>query len=166
MAQVELARQFRQSNDVKDREQALNLLDEVRSTCEDPELLESAALEVARIHTLREEWQTAAEMWKEYLAREEWLMARAEANYQLAACRDKLGETDEALEAYLATYVNYEGFIDWSSRAFLRTALIQRDRGRPEQALEVLTDMMARMGHLSHPVIDRARTLHHQWKSQ
>jgi hypothetical protein len=63
----------------------------------------------------------------------------------------------------LITYIHYEGHIEWSSRAFIRTALIYEERGEYEKALGILDDMMDRLGHLSHPIVDKARTLHQRW---
>ena len=99
------------------------------------------------------------------LAETQWLMARGEATYGLAVSLDELGLREEARRHYLTTYIHFEGQIDWSAPAFLRTALMAREDGEPEQALQVLGDMMSRMGHLDHPVVNRARTLYQQWQN-
>jgi tetratricopeptide (TPR) repeat protein len=165
-ARVEISRLLGQSDRDADPSRALEFLALVERESQDAELLERALLEKARIRMRQEDWTAAAALWDAYLGDETHRIARAESNYQLAVCKDRLQQTDEAITLYLGTYVNYEGYIDWSSRAVLRCALIYAEHNRPAQALATLEDMMNRMGHLSHPIINKARTLHLRWKEE
>ena len=165
VADLELARLLGAVGDTVEQDEALAMLDGILQAEPGTTMREAATLEVARIQMVRAEWAQAATAWQTLLDEPDWVSARAEAHYQLAACKDRLSQTDEALALYLGTYIHFEGHIEWSSRAFVRTALIYRDRGDEEKALAVLNDMMNRMGHLSHPVIDKARTLHRQWQT-
>ena len=144
-------------------ETAIERLTAVRSDAPSTRVRESATLEEARILFRARDWERAAALWQDYLDQPDWLQARAEATYRLGASLDRLGRTDEALAMYVTSYVTYEGQINWASPAFLRSALIERERGDETRALAILDDMMDRMGHLSHPIVDRARTLHRRW---
>lgn len=142
---------------------AIERLADVRNDAVPTRVRETATLEKARILFRARDWTRAAALWQDYLDQPDWLQARAEATYRLGASLDRLGRTEEALAMYVTSYVTYEGQINWASPAFLRSALIERERGDETRALAILDDMMDRMGHLSHPVIDRARTLHRRW---
>ncbi len=138
----------------------------VRDGYQTHELMEAAQLGLARLETREQRWSEALREWRAYLANRGWNRARAEANYHVGLCYDRLDRREEALKTYVNTYVNFESHIDWSSRAYLRTALIQRERGDRENAFKVLDDMMKRMGHLDHDTINRARGLHQQWQAE
>lgn len=164
IAHLELGRHLGQNADGDSQTEALALLRKVESETRDPVLEESSVVEIARIYMRQKAWGQGAKWWKKVLDHSSWVSARAEAHYQLGACKDRLARTDEALALYLGTYIHFEENIEWSSRAFLRTALIYRERGDQGKARRVLTDMMERLGHHSHPIVDKARTLHHRWQ--
>jgi hypothetical protein len=165
-ARLEFARLLLLTGGDEGRKRAPDLLEGVLSLTHPGTPRESAHLELARLHTEDEDWGAAADSWQSYLDRSEWTRARAEANYSLALCRDRLGETEEALRLYANTYVGYEGHTDWSSRAFVRSAIIRWERGDREGGLAVLNDMLDRMGDVSHPVVNRARTLRERWRRE
>ena len=161
MARVEHATLLAELGDV---DAALIRLSDVLADVASAPIRETATLEKARILFRARNWESAAEAWRAYLDRPDWLQARAEATYRLGASLDRLGRTDEALAMYVTSYVTFEGQINWASPAFLRSALIERERGDAVRALAILDDMMDRMGHLSHPIVNRARTLHRRWR--
>lgn len=147
-------------------ERALGYLREAQLVAAEPELMETAALEQARIHAAWKSWESALTAWQSYLDQPSWQIGRAEAHYGLGAAHDGMGHPDEALAWYLRTYTSYEGTLDWSARAWVRSALIHREQGDLIRAQAVLDDMMDRLGHLSHPVVNQARTLHRQWADE
>ena len=153
------------SESAADRQRALERLETVLEGYQTPELAEAATLGIARLHMQAGQWEEAFPRWSEYLSHRNWTSARAEANYQLAVCLDHAGKTAEALKSYISTYVNFEGHVDWSARAYLRSAIIQKERGDAERALLVLDDMLKRLGHIDNPVIGRARTLKTEWEA-
>ena len=144
--------------------QALEDLQRVLDAAVSPDLREAASVEIARHWFQAQEWERARTEWEEVLADPNWQMARGEATYGLAFCLDQLGMREAARRHYVNTYIQYEGQIDWSAAAFLRTALMAKEEGQLDQAAQILDDMMSRMGHLDHPVVNRARTLHRQWQ--
>jgi tetratricopeptide (TPR) repeat protein len=163
-ARVALARALMQRRIDTDLDLACKYLAEADREVTDPVWVESVTLELARARTIREEWAAAELRWREYVNMPEWGQSRAEANYELARCLDMLGRNDSALKQYTLTYVQYEGHIEWSSRAFLRVALMLEEAGKKQEAFTVLDDMMNRLGNLSHPFVNRARTLHGRWQ--
>jgi len=164
-ARVALARALMKRGEEGDLDLACKYLAEAGQEVSEAVWVESVTLETARARTMQEKWAKAESYWKEYIDMPEWGQARAEANYELARCFDMQGNSTGALQQYTATYVQYEGHLEWSSRAFLRTALILDEAGKKEEAFKVLDDMMNRLGGLSHPFINRARTLHHRWRT-
>ena len=165
-ARIERARLLRKSGDMELRRQAIDDLQRVINECDAPALVEIAGRDRARAFAENGEWAKALVEWESYLARNDWLMARAEATYGVASCHDHLLRYEEALQQYVNTYVHFEGQVEWSARAFVRAALIVREQGDEKRAIGILDDMMARMGHLAHPIVNKARTLHVQWTNQ
>ena len=144
---------------------AIQLLTDVLERSDRTSDQELATLEMARIHYNARQWSASETSWRSYLEHSTWAKARAEATYRLGACLDRMGREEEALAQYLSSYIQFEGQVRWSSPAFLRSALIAHERGQQDKAIAILEDMMARMGHLSHPVVNKARTLHKRWTS-
>ena len=163
-ARVALARALMKAHAGSDLEEAYDLLMAAGQEVTEPTWVESVALETARAQVLRKRWAQAEADWRKYVSTPEWAQARAEANYELARCIDMQDRKDEALQQYTVTYVQYEGHIEWSSRAFLRAALMLEEAGERRKAFAVLDDMMNRLGTLSHPYVNRARTLHRRWQ--
>ena len=163
-ARVALARALMKARAGSDLEEACDLLRAAGQEVTEPAWVESVALETARAQVLRKRWAQAESGWRKYVSTPEWAQARAEANYELARCIDMQDRKDEALQQYTVTYVQYEGHIEWSSRAFLRAALMLEEAGERRKAFAVLDDMMNRLGTLSHPYVNRARTLHRRWQ--
>ena len=163
-ARVALARALMQRRGDMDLDLACTTLADAEREVTDPVWVESVILETARARTIREEWAKAESRWRKYVNMTEWGQARAEANYEIARSLDMLGRSNAALQQYTVTYVQYEGHIEWSSRSFLRAALMLEEAGKKPEAFLVLEDMMNRLGSLSHPFVNRARTLHSRWK--
>jgi len=133
---------------------------------EKDELVEEATLNAARVLMKRENYQEAYEMWRQYLDDRTWTLARPEANYSLALCIDMQGRQAEALKLYVSVYVNYAGHLDWSTRAYLRTAVILRENDREADSLKVLQEMLQRMGHLEHPGIEKGKEVFFRWREE
>ena len=60
---------------------------------------------------------------------------------------------------------NFAGHLDWSTRAYLRTAAILKEKGRDVDALKVLQDMLKRMGHHDHPGVAKGKEIFIQWRT-
>jgi len=93
-------------------------------------------------------------------------VSRPEANYQYAHCLDRQGNVSDALKIYVSVYANFPGHLDWSTKAYLRTALILTENGKELKALLVLRDMLQRMGHHDHPGVTRAKELFIRWRDE
>jgi TolA-binding protein len=130
------------------------------------EFLEEAVLGIGRLLSGDEKFAEAQPIWEDYLDHPTWTKARAEANYQYARCLDQSGQTKEAVTAYVAVYANFAGHLDWSTRAYLRTAVILKERGRTVDALKVLQDMLKRMGHHKHKGVETAKATFFKWRDE
>ena len=125
---------------------------------------EEAVLGIARILTEDERFDKAQVEWERYLEDRSWTRARAEANYSYGRCLDEQGKKPEALKVYVSVYANFAGHLDWSTRAYLRTAALLKENGKEAQALKVLQDMLKRMGHLDHPGVAKAKEIFIEWR--
>ncbi len=130
------------------------------------ELRERAVLGLARIRMKEANYVEASKWWETYLETREWTLSRAEANYQLGYSLEKQGNVADALKIYVSVYANYPGFLDWSTRAYLRTSLIMKGRGEDLKALKILQDMLKRMGHHKHPGVAKGKELFVKWRSE
>ena len=79
---------------------------------------------------------------------------------------EKQGNTSDALKIYVSVYANFPGYLDWSTRAYLRTAAITKGRGQDLQALKILQDMLKRMGHHDHPGVKKGKQLFVKWRAE
>jgi TolA-binding protein len=130
------------------------------------ELQEKSVLGMARIKTKEGDYEAAQPIWEQYLENTGWRISRPEANYRLAECFDKAGNTADALKVYVSIYANFPGHLDWSTEAYLRTAAITKAGGEDLKALKVLQDMLKRMGHLDHPGVDKAKKIFVKWRNE
>ena len=73
---------------------------------------------------------------------------------------------NDALKIYVSVYANFPGHLDWSTRSYVRTAIILKTNGEELKALLVLRDMLKRMGHHDHPVVNQAKTLFVKWRNE
>ena len=162
-ARIERSRLYRKRGDVESRNQAIDDLQFVIEECRIPEIIETAHVDLARAFVEAGQWNHALSQWEGYLRHPDWTMARAEATYTAAKCHDHLLQHRQALEQYVNTYVHFEGHVEWSARAFLRAALIVHEKGDQQRAKNILDDMMTRLGHVTHPIVNKARTLQTQW---
>ena len=130
------------------------------------EFQEEAVLGMGRLLSEDEKFEEALVHWENYLDHRSWNKARAEVNFRYAECLDRAGRTKEALKAYVGTYVNYAGHLDWSARAYLRVAVLLKESGRELDALKVLQDMLKRMGHHKHPGVELAKKTFLKWRDE
>ena len=165
-ALTDTAELLAKSEKPEDRQEALQRFERVLREVPDEELRELAVLGMARIHSKNEKFADAQPFWEQYLDNREWTVSRPEANYEYARCFDKLGKVSEALKIYVSVYANFPGHLDWSTRAYVRTAVILKESGEDLKALLVLRDMLTRMGHHKHPVIDQAKKLFVKWRNE
>ena len=165
-ALVDLGKLDAQSRDESNRDRAYERFSRVLAEVENSELREEATLGMARILTGRKDWEAALGRWKEYLANRGWNLVRPEANYRVAECTDMLGQQAEALKYYVSVYANFAGHLDWSTRAYLRTAVLLRGQSKKAEALKVLQDMLKRMGHLDHKGVEVARETFFKWRDE
>ena len=165
-ALVDTAEILSNSDDPAQRELAMARFHQAFSELEDDELKELSVLGVARLLMKDKKFAEAQVEWEKYLENRSWTVSRPEANYEFARCLDEQGKTADALKIYVSVYVNFPGHLDWSTRAYVRTAIITRDSGEDLKSLLVLRDMLQRMGHHEHPVVEQAKKLFTQWKSE
>ncbi len=165
-ALVDTANIQAKSDDPAQRQIALQNFRRVLSEVPNEELQEKAVLGTARVYTKEEKYAEAQPYWEQYLDNRSWTLSRPEANYEFAHCLDQLGQVNDALKIYVSVYANFPGHLDWSTRAYLRTALILKEGGHELKALLVLRDMIQRMGHHDHPVVDQAKKLFVKWRAE
>lgn len=154
------------TDDPAQREEAMEKFQRVLNEFPVEELREKAVLGMARIRMEEENYVEAQALWEEYLETREWTLSRPEANYQLGYAMEKQGNTSDALKIYVSVYANFPGYLDWSTRAYLRTAAITKGRGQDLQALKILQDMLKRMGHHDHPGVKKGKQLFVKWRSE
>lgn len=152
------------SEDAAEREEAMEKFREVISGIPNEELQEKAVLGMARIRTGENNYEEAAAHWEKYLENRSWALARPEANYNLALCYEQQGNLSDALKIYVSVYANFPGYLDWSTRAYLRTAAITKGSGEDLKALQILQDMLKRMGHLDHPGVKKGKEIFSTWR--
>ncbi|MEM7699633.1 MAG: tetratricopeptide repeat protein [Verrucomicrobiota bacterium] len=165
-ALVDTAKLLAQSDKPEERAEAMSRFERAFSEIADDELRELCVLGMARLKVRDKNFAEAQPLWEQYLENREWTVARAEANYQYARSLDEQGQTNEALKIYVSIYANFPGHLDWSTRAYLRTATILKDSGEDLKSLLVLQDMLKRMGHHDHPVITRAKQVFVEWRAE
>lgn len=163
-ALIEKAKIDAASKDAVTRMNALDTFREAITRIDDVSMHEEAVLGIARILTEDKKYPEAQAEWEKYLEDRTWTRARAEANYSYALCLDQQGKKAEALKVYVSVYANFAGHLDWSTRAYLRTAAILKEKGRDVDALKVLQDMLKRMGHLNHPGVAKGKELFIRWR--
>jgi TolA-binding protein len=164
---VDVAQIQSASDDAAQREEAMQKFQQVLNQFPNEELQEKSVLGMARIRTDEEKWEEAQKFWEQYLENRSWALSRPEANYRLAYCYDRQGNTADALKVYVSVYANFPGHLDWSTRAYLRTAAITKgSEGGDLKALKVLQDMLKRMGHLDHPGVDKGKELFAKWRQE
>lgn len=161
---VDVAQIQAKSEDPAQREEAMQKFQRVLAEIPNEELQEKSVLGMARIRTKEKSYDDAQALWEKYLENRSWNLARPEANYQMGFCMDEQGNTADALKIYVSVYANFPGYLDWSTRAYLRTAAIMKQSGEDLKALKVLQDMLKRMGHLDHPGVDKAKELFTKWR--
>ena len=165
-ALVDVAELQAESEDPEQREQAIEKFERVLAEFPADELSERAVLGMARIRMGDNNYPEAQQLWEKYLENRNWTLSRAEANYLLGYAMEKQGEIGDALKIYVSVYANFPGYLDWSTRAYLRTAAITKGRGQTLQALKILQDMLQRMGHHKHPGIAKGKELFLQWRGE
>lgn len=154
------------SEDPAQRGEAMEKFLRVLAEVPNDELQEKSVLGMARIKTKEGDYEAAQPIWEQYLENTGWRISRPEANYRLAECFDKAGNTADALKVYVSIYANFPGHLDWSTEAYLRTAAITKAGGEDLKALKVLQDMLKRMGHLDHPGVDKAKKIFVKWRNE
>jgi len=163
-ALIEKAKIDAASKDPVTRLNALETFRDAITRIDDATLHEEAVLGIARMLTEDKKYPEAQVEWEKYLEDRTWTRARAEANYSYALCLDLQGKKPEALKVYVSVYANFAGHLDWSTRAYLRTAAILKENGKEVEALKVLQDMLKRMGHHDHPGIAKGKQIFIQWR--
>jgi len=150
----------------EDRARAMTYFDRVLDEFGNAELAESASLGRARLLLVDKKYEEALPQWEAYMDNASWNKFSAEANYYYAHCLDQLGRVDEALVVYINTYNAFPGYLDFSTPAYLRSALIMKAKGEDLKALLILKDMLARMEEIEHPNIKKARSLFDKWRAE
>jgi len=159
VAQIQAA-----SDDPAQREEAMGKFAAVLAEVPNEELQEKAVLGMARIRMQDKNYEEAISHWEAYLENRSWALSRPEANYSLASCYEQQGNLADALKIYVSVYANFPGHLDWSTRAYLRTAAITKGSGEDLKALQILQDMLKRMGHLDHPGVQKGKEIFAKWR--
>jgi len=154
------------SDDKAVREEAMLKYQQVISEIPKEDLKERAVLGMARIRNGEENYTEAQPLWEKYLENRSWTLSRPEANYSLGYSMEKQGNVADALKIYVSVYANFPGHLDWSTRAYLRTAVILKGRGDDLRSLKVLQDMLKRLGHHKHPGIAKGKELFLKWRAE
>jgi len=163
---VDVAEIQAESDDPAQREEAMEKFRRVIAEVPNEELQERSVLGMARIRAGEKNYDEAAGLWEKYLENRGWVMSRPEANYNLAYAYEQQGNLSDALKIYVSVYANFPGYLDWSTRAYLRTAAIMKSRGDDYKALKVLQDMLTRMGHHKHPGVAKGKELFTKWRAE
>lgn len=166
LALVEKAKIDAAKPDPESRKAARDGFETALAQIKDPKMHEEAVLGIARLLTADKRYEEAMDQWKRYLNERTWSRARAEANWNYGLCLDQQGKAREALKIYVSVYANFTGHLDWSTRAYIRTALILRENGKKVEALKVLQDMLKRIGQHNHPGVQSAKGLFIQWRKE
>ncbi len=165
-ALIDIAEIQAASDDPAQREEAIQKYQRILAEFPIDELMERAVLGMARIRMDEAKYVESQTLWEQYLENREWVVSRPEANYQLGYCMEKQGNTSDALKIYVSVYANFPGYLDWSTRAYLRTAAITKGRGEDLKALKILQDMLKRMGHHKHPGVAKGKELFTKWRRE
>lgn len=163
---VDMAEIQANSEDSAQREEAMEKFRRVLAEVPNEELQERSVLGMARIRAEERNFEAALPLWEQYLENRNWTLSRPEANYSMAYAYEQQGNLSDALKIYVSVYANFPGYLDWSTRAYLRTAAIIKSRGEDLKALKVLQDMLKRMGHHDHPGVEKGKELFLKWRSE
>ncbi|NRB76317.1 MAG: tetratricopeptide repeat protein [Verrucomicrobiales bacterium] len=155
-----------QSDLPEDRARAMEYFDRVLNEFGNAELAENASVGVARLLMKDKKIEEALSRWEAYMDNNAWNKFSAEANYNYGVCLDQLGQVGEALVVYINTYNAYPGHIEVSMPAYIRAALIMKEKGEDLKALLILKDMLTRMQNIEHPNKDKAMKLFLKWRSE
>ncbi|MDF1753343.1 MAG: tetratricopeptide repeat protein [Verrucomicrobiales bacterium] len=150
----------------EDRSRAMMNFNRVLNEFGNAELAENANVGVARLLTEDGKYEEALPLWEAYMENNAWNKFSAEANYNYGLCLDKLGQTDEALVVYINTYNAFPGYVEFSTLAYLRSALIMKGKGEDLKALLILKDMLTRMQKIEHPNKKKALQLFTKWRAE
>jgi len=127
--------------------EAVSAFDQViRELQDQPEYVEEAMIDKARIYYNRKQWQEAADTLLAMAKDKRFTRTRAEAYYRLGHCYENLNDTDKALEAY-TPFVGppLENVVQYSAEARLRAAEIQMKKGNDDKAFRLIKDTVSRM---------------------
>lgn len=150
----------------EDRARARQYFDRVLNEFANAELAENASVGVARLLMKDKQFEEALTRWEAYMDNNAWNKFSAEANYNYGVCLDQLGQVGEALVVYINTYNAYPGHIEVSMPAYIRAALIMKEKGEDLKAMLILKDMLTRMKDIEHPNKDKAMQLFLKWRSE
>ncbi len=148
------------------RERAMMYFDRVLNEFDNADLAEEASIGIARLLTQDKNWPAAQARWETYMDNRQWNRYSAEANFSYALCLDQQGQTSEALVVYINTYNAFPGHADWSTKAYLRSALIMKEKGEDLKALLILKDMLTRLKNIDHPNLDKGMQLFLKWRAE
>ena len=152
-----------QSASEKIQNEAIPLFREVIQVYKTPALQGDAHLGLGRLLFKQGKHQEALdEALITYMNQKEWRKARAEASWMLGRSLEAVGNLEDARSAYVNVYFLYPGQLEYSTDAYLRTALLHQKEGNKEDAYKTLTRMILSMGHLKDDAnnISKAKQLH------
>ena len=89
------------------------------------------------------------EAWGVYLENRGWSRYAPEAKFRIAETFDKEGDQKKAMTNYARVFIEHAGKVEWSTKAYVRTAEILQSMGEDQKAYEILSLFIGRMGHMS-----------------
>lgn len=153
-AQLRLAMIRANSESKADQDTAIADLKRIRTNLhENPEIVGSATLALARLFHERQNWKEANDEWQAYMENKSYREARPEALFKLGESYERLGKLDEALVSYSQLTVLYSGYLELSAEAVNRIAKIVWDRGDREKAFKFINTFHFRMKANDHPKV-------------
>ncbi|MDG2125540.1 MAG: tetratricopeptide repeat protein, partial [Verrucomicrobiales bacterium] len=145
-ATLGLARVKSKSKDPAKRAEAKSMFERVISDYQTPELTEQAKLGLGRMYYDAKEYRKAIdEGFLTYMENKGWGRARAEVTFKIGRCYEEIGDTPNALFAYMGVVANYRGQLNYSAEAWYRAAQIQYKAGKQQDGFDLLNDMCLRM---------------------
>lgn len=109
---------------------------------------------------LSKKYDDAIKTYNELFAVREWRgPLTPEALYWIGVCSAAQGKTDEAFAFFQRVYVLYEGYTDWSARAYEGSFQCLEKLGRKEDMVKTLHEMLSKPDIAATPEGKKAQTL-------
>jgi TolA-binding protein len=109
---------------------------------------------------LSKQYDAAVKTYSELFAMREWRGPLIpESLYRIGCCLESQGKSDEAFAFFQRVYVLYEGYADWSAKAYEGSVRCLEKLGRRDDVLKTLREMLANADIAATPEGQRAEVL-------